>query len=125
MKKEKKKGYEVTDELYDYFISECKNAQQIFGLNGWRLSFKKRKMKMFHAHIAINYVARLATVSINTFIASDSDMPAKKILKQSAVHELAHLLLNEYRVALEYRYERDCVEGLEHAIVNIFESLVG
>jgi predicted SprT family Zn-dependent metalloprotease len=114
--------YKTTKKHLKIFIEECLKWIDFFGLKGWEAEFKHKKSKDSYGGGYLWTNAMACEIYLSS---SWPEKPTEKQVRNTAKHEIAHLLLRPVvGLASEmYSYE-GMVESREHEIINKIMGLM-
>ena len=110
--------YKLTRKHFNIFCNECRQFQQIWGINGWDITFEHKKLEVGdYAQVVTDYEQHAVLVTL----AREWDKePNNDELKNTAKHEMIHVLMGKMRgVALSRFISEDELKATEHDTVNI------
>jgi len=116
----------VTKKQYEYFCGRVKYWMQDFGITGWTVFFLHQDLQDSSAEIRYTYSERAVTFALPWYVYQTT----RKVLDETALHEVIHLVLAPLDVMAKCRYieEReiqDVVEGTTCRLTNFIMKLRG
>lgn len=123
------KPQKITPREFDLFCEEARRAFRVLGLTDWTFSFHDKECSDENrAEVCINYRARQADFYVNEkwnkcvgqteSLASNT---RNEELKETARHEVLHVLLNGLT---DRSCCRDEIDGREHAVINVLQGIL-
>lgn len=112
----------VTPEDIKAFNAFVRKWQDLLNLNDWRIVHIEKTAKGAMANVGLSVVDRMAMYRIGAEFGTE---PVNDwSLESTACHELLHILLAEFREAIEGKATEDLIRSLEHRIVHTLERLL-
>lgn len=110
---------------FQLFQKHFKDYQQCFGLTGYRVYFKYEPLEDRFAEITVAQNDMVATVRLNSKVL-DKNKPFRDI-KQTAKHEVLHLLVYrlEHRARCRYVADEEIYEATEDLVHRLEELISG
>lgn len=107
------------------FQKHFKKYQKLLGLTGYKVYFKYEPIEDSFASISIRQIDMIATVRLNSMLPKE-DKPHKDI-RQSAMHEAIHLLLNRLEARARERFvsPEQIYEAVEEIVFKLEDLLLG
>ncbi|HDL19928.1 MAG TPA: hypothetical protein ENH40_06715 [Nitrospirae bacterium] len=114
----------TTKEHFAIFRKECLKWIEVFGLKGWDVTIKHKKMEDCRAACTSHVVNRWAELKLNIDWNKEWEI-SKDRLKKDAFHEVMELFLAVISNLAEYRYTTASeIEEEIHAIIRTLENVV-
>lgn len=114
------KEHELEPKLVTVFESAVREYARLFGLSEWDIAVSSKKDDNGDmASVALIYAARAANIAIDTGFDADEEE-----VRKSALHEILHLVLSDYREIVDSLLAEDDAVGrrradaAEHSIIN-------
>jgi len=85
----------TTKKQFKMFIKQCNKWKKKLGINDIRFDFFLSDTGEDQANVNFNLGDMVATIEFNRIICWDHESSAKKVIEQSAKHEMIHLLIGE------------------------------
>ena len=113
---------QITPEQIAAFDGFIIKWQSLLNLNDWRLIRSPKFAKGACAEVSASAIDRTAVYKLgaNFGLEEISD----RNLEATAIHELIHILLTEYRDLCLAKQSEDAIMGAEHRIVQTLERLL-
>ena len=111
----------TTKQHYELFKKECDYWIDKFKINDWRVDYMMEDLDNNIAQCDRNLFARTVKISLNTELGVEDI----KLLKDTAKHEIIHLLIGELAVMAKDRYIRqDELYSAEEALTRKLEKII-
>ena len=120
------KTHKVTKEHRDYFLRACEQAQHDFGLLDWDIHLISQDMEDHEAVVDSDYGHHSATIALAR---AWDRKPTKKRLRETAIHEMVHVLiapvtfLGNQRYG-QYEHHKEAVEGVTVRLARLLDGAV-
>ena len=112
----------TTPEDADEFAGYIEKWQLLLNLHDWRICRGKKAASGVMADVSLDHSAKMAIWRLGRHFGSDSVNAYS--LESTAVHEMLHVLLADYREAVAAKASDDLISAAEHRIVNTLERLL-
>jgi len=89
---------------FGLFKRECRKWIDRFGLNGWRFDFHLDDIEDNQAQVNRDFIGCVATVVFNTKILKLTDKTFNETIKDTAKHEMIHVLLGNHTALANSRF---------------------
>ena len=121
----KKKKMKITKKHLKFFKKECDKWIKRFELNNFKVHYFLEDLDGCYAEISINLKGFVASVYLSNDINTSDAETVYSIIKESAKHEMIHLLLAKLGVMSRSREytAQDCLEA-EEEIVRKLEKII-
>ena len=113
---------QITPEQIAQFDGYIVKWQGLLNLNDWRLIRSPKLAKGSCAEVSASAVDRTAVYRIGNHFGLEE--MTDQTLEGTAIHELLHVLLTEYRDMCLLKQSEDAIMGAEHRIVQTLERLL-
>lgn len=119
----------TTQKDFNLFKSECQKWIEVFGLKGWRVTFRHANLDNDNSARAWNTIQNLEdrVVSIGLCVDWDNDIEGvtDKNIKHSAFHEVMELFLGRMVILAKYRHSTDSeINEENHNIIRTLENVI-
>jgi hypothetical protein len=124
MKKKKLPKDKITKEHFELFKKYCLEHINKLGLLGWKIYFDFKHIDDFYASCNVNLGGRIALITLSTHWDFARELN-QETLKETAKHEVHHLLLFRFSKLAKYRFIRnDELEEAEEEIIRILDKML-
>jgi len=82
----------TTQAQYNLFKKECIKRAKQFQLNNWQIDFYLADIEGVQAQVFRDYLACIAKVNFSTTITKSPDETWEQLIKDTAKHEMLHVL---------------------------------
>ena len=89
---------------FQLFKSECKKWIDIFKLDGWEFGFYLLDTNSSQAQVFRDYIACTVKVNFNTIVTKRPDESYNELIKETAKHEMIHILLGNLALLAGSRF---------------------
>lgn len=108
---------------YKYFQERVKYWQKQLSCLDWSIHFENKPLDDEYARTNMHNEAGVATIILAT------SFPKKDLtdyqLDKTALHEVLHLLLNDFSTEAKARYANEYdIDRAEHRVIRVFENLL-
>lgn len=115
----------TTKEHFKLFKSECRGWADRLELNNWRFDFILTEIGNRQAGVLRNYITCVIAVQFNTEIVKSKDEGYRKLIKDTAKHEMIHVLLGNFALLGQSRYiTEDELDKAEEELVVKLEGIL-
>ena len=97
----------ITENDFNFFVSECKKWQKKLELGNWDIDYFLEKLDSAEGTIDRNYFSCRASITLATEIKLTNGDSAKKVIKEIAKHEMIHLLLSNFSAVGSSRFSTE------------------
>lgn len=119
MNKQPKKNT-LTKKQTTEFFNYCKEFQKELGLNSYRIYYETVDTSCFYSRASIDYPSGMATITLTL---DYPEIPTSKSLRDTAFHEMLHILLGQYNYVASARFCNESeIKDCEEHIVNTLEQ---
>lgn len=87
------KPYRTSTAQFRFFTAECKRLRSRWGLNDLKVYYQHERLKNAYANLSCDSTSRIAVIRLAKNW--DDRQPTRAELRESARHELCHLLLDD------------------------------
>jgi hypothetical protein len=87
---------------FELFQKECKKWIEFFGLTDYKIYFSHKPLEDCYADVVWEHPARAATFRLNSKMSEEDE--TDKDIKQTAFHEVTHLLMAKLTYLARLRY---------------------
>lgn len=116
----------VTSKQFAFFKKCCKQYIELFSLGNWEITYKLEKLEGNRCECWWKLSGYVATIYLNDRWQQGWPL-TNKILRNCALHEVAHLLLARLSSNARARYvqEEDLRESEEEVVRRVVRALLG
>ena len=109
----------LTPEQDAEFDAAMRHWQKELSLMDWRVERGRRTPVPYMAQVKINFGARMACYRTGDW---GSVEPNSASISETALHEMLHVLLAEFKRAVEQGNDAEAIESAEHRVVTTIEK---
>ena len=115
----------TTKAQFELFKKWCKHWAYRFQLNGWRFDFHLDDIGDNQAQVSRDFIGCVATVVLNTNILKLTDKTFNETIKNTAKHEMIHVLLGNHTALANSRFvQSDEIVKSEEELARKLEFII-
>ena len=115
----------ITKKEFNLFVEECEKWQKYFQLNDWRIDYYFEKLNGATASCYRILEDKVAEITLNTIIGRDDNSTCLSHLKETALHEVLHILLSDITLLAQKRFiSKDEIDIAEHSLIRKLETII-
>jgi len=120
------KTKKITKHQFDFFQDCCYEYIEKFGCKQYEVEIKKAKLDGQCARVKVSQGGAWANIEINQDMTIPVGQTINEYLRVTALHECLHILLSNYRMLSECRFNVDGedVSSEEEKIIRVLEKLL-